>query len=78
MIIIKEKVKDFPTLIFLMIFDFWAGTVCDMIGEWEKKTARFWIFISQVEYILCMEDGVSNYYTTTLLTKLANPGLGNK
>ena len=28
MIIIKEKVKDFPTLIFLMIFDFWAGTVC--------------------------------------------------
>ena len=26
MIIIKEKVKDFPTLIFLMIFDFWAGT----------------------------------------------------
>ena len=27
MIIIKEKVKDFPTLIFLMIFDFWAGTV---------------------------------------------------
>ena len=25
-----------------------------------------------------MEDGVSNYYTTTQLTKLVNPGLGNK
>ena len=25
-----------------------------------------------------MEDGVSNYYTTILLTKLVNPGLGNK
>ena len=25
-----------------------------------------------------MEDGVSNYYTTTLLTKLVNPGLGNE
>ena len=25
-----------------------------------------------------MEDGVSNYYTITLLTKLVNPGLGNK
>ena len=30
MIIIKEKVKDLPTLIFLMIFDFWAGTVWQM------------------------------------------------
>ena len=28
MIIIKEQVKDLPTLIFLMIFNFWAGTVC--------------------------------------------------
>ena len=30
MITKKEKVKDFPTLIFLMIFDFWAGTVCSV------------------------------------------------
>ena len=28
MIIIKEKVKDLPTIIFLMIFNFWAGTLC--------------------------------------------------
>ena len=28
MIFRKEKVKDFPPIIFLLIFDFWAGTVC--------------------------------------------------
>ena len=28
MIIIKEKVKDSPTIIFWLIFDFWAGTMC--------------------------------------------------
>ena len=34
MIIIKEKVKDLPTLIFLMIFDFWAGTGWTVLEVW--------------------------------------------
>ena len=34
MIIIKEKVKDLPTLIFLMIFNFRAGTGWNMVLIW--------------------------------------------
>ena len=36
MIFIKEKVKDFPAMIFLLIFVFWAGTVCGPFcrGTW--------------------------------------------
>ena len=31
MIFRKEKVKDLPPMIFLLIFDFWAGTVWAII-----------------------------------------------
>ena len=36
MIFRKEKVKDFPAMIFLLIFDFWAGTV------WTPATNNFY------------------------------------
>ena len=32
MIFRKEKVKDLPPMIFLLIFDFWAGTVCKALA----------------------------------------------
>ena len=38
MIFRKEKVKDLPTLIFLMIFDFWAGTVWEWMGRGACKS----------------------------------------
>ena len=67
MIIIKEKVKDLPILIFLMIFNFWAGTVCTLPPKdpyWKKYIIK--ISMSMGRYKSCWPKREPREAWTTL------------